>query len=75
MDGLYSSAGLLDELFSNWTVNEKMFFSDINIENLRVKYTLLILSMELFEEQYIDYVIVFFQSFALFSHFQPYLSS
>ena len=51
MDGLYSGAGLPGELFMNWTVNKKIFLSDANVENLRVKYTLLILSMELFEEQ------------------------
>ena len=50
VEGLYSSAGLLDELFTNWIVNKKMFFSDIHIENLRVKCTSLILCMELFEE-------------------------
>ena len=50
MKGLYSSAELLDELFTNWIVNKKMLFSDTHIDNLRVKYISLMLWMELFEE-------------------------
>ena len=43
MEGLYSSAELLNELFTNWIVKKKMLFSDIHIENLSVKYISLIL--------------------------------
>ena len=70
MKGLFHRGQLLDELFTIWIVNKKMFLNNIHIEILAVKYTCNINivngTFRRTSDSNVDCVILFFQLFAFF---------